>query len=121
MINCIIVGLGGFLGAVLRYLIGLLPVNTQNGFPVKTLGINIVGAFVIGLVVALGAKKEWNPQLILFLKVGLCGGFTTFSSFALETSQLIEQGTEWSAMLYIVLSVAGAVVAVFAAQWIFGR
>ena len=46
MINCIIVGLGGFLGAVLRYLIGLLPVNTQNGFPVKTLGINIVGAFV---------------------------------------------------------------------------
>lgn len=94
MINCIIVGLGGFLGAVLRYLIGLLPVNIQNGFPVKTLGINIVGAFVIGLVVALGAKKEWNPQLILFLKVGLCGGFTTFSSFALETSQLIEQGTE---------------------------
>lgn len=67
MINCIIVGLGGFLGAVLRHLIGLLPVNTQNGFPVKTLGINIVGAFVIGLVVALGAKKEWNPQLILFL------------------------------------------------------
>lgn len=55
MINCIIVGLGGFLGAVLRYLIGLLLVNTQNGFPVKTLGINIVGAFVIGLVVALGA------------------------------------------------------------------
>lgn len=96
MINCIIVGLGGFLGAVLRYLIGLLPVNTQNGFPVKTLGINIAGAFVIGLVVALGAKKEWNPQLI-------------------------EQGTEWSAMLYIVLSVAGAVAAVFAAQWIFGR
>lgn len=86
---------------MLRYLIGLLPVNTQNGFPVKTLGINIVGAFVIGLVVALGAKKEWNPQLILFLKVGLCGGFTTFSSFALETSQLIEQGTEWSAMLLL--------------------
>lgn len=70
---------------------------------------------------ALGAKKEWNPQLILFLKVGLCGGFTTFSSFALETNQLIEQGTEWSAMLYIVLSVAGAVAAVFAAQWIFRR
>ena len=58
MINCIIVGLGGFLGAVLRYLIGLLPVTTQNGFPVKTLGINIVGAFVIGLVVALERKKN---------------------------------------------------------------
>lgn len=78
MINCIIVGLGGFLGSCAALSDGLLPVNTQNGFPVKTLGINIVGAFVIGLVVALGAKKEWNPQLILFLKVGLCGGLRHF-------------------------------------------
>ena len=82
MMNCIIVGTGGFLGAVARYLIGLIPINPQNGFPIKTLLINIIGAFVIGLVVAFGAKKDWNPQLILFLKVGICGGFTTFSSFA---------------------------------------
>ena len=68
MTNCIIVGLGGFLGAVARYLIGLIPINPQNGFPVKTLLINIAGAFVIGLVVALGAKKDWNPQLILFFQ-----------------------------------------------------
>lgn len=95
MINCIIVGIGGFVGAVLRYLIGLIPASPQSGFPIKTLLINIIGAFVIGLVVALGGKKEWNPQLILFLKVGLCGGFTTFSSFALETNQLIEQGNLW--------------------------
>ena len=62
MMNCIIVGLGGFLGAVARYLIGLIPINPQNGFPVKTLLINIAGAFVIGLVVALGAKKDWKNQ-----------------------------------------------------------
>lgn len=118
MLNCIIVGLGGFIGAVLRYLIGLLPVNPQNGFPIKTLFINIIGAFVIGMVVALGARKNWNAQFILFLKVGICGGFTTFSSFALETNQLIERGAGWSAACYVVCSVVGAVAAVFAAQLI---
>ena len=121
MINTIVVGLGGFIGAAIRYLIGLLPINTQNGFPVKTMLINIAGAFVIGTVVVLGGKRNWNPQLILFLKVGICGGFTTFSSFALETNQLMDQGAVWSAGLYIVLSVVGAVAAVYAAQFIFGR
>ncbi len=116
MLNCIIVGIGGFIGAVVRYLIGLIPVNPQNGFPIKTLLINIAGAFLIGMVVAFGAKKEWNPQLILFLKVGICGGFTTFSSFALETNQLLEQGAGGSAALYVVLSVAGALAAVYVAQ-----
>lgn len=121
MINCIIVGIGGFVGAVLRYLIGLIPASPQSGFPIKTLLINIIGAFVIGLVVALGGKKEWNPQLILFLKVGLCGGFTTFSSFALETNQLMEQGNLWGAGLYVGLSVIGAVAAVYVAQFLFAR
>ncbi|MFQ6985349.1 MAG: fluoride efflux transporter FluC [Lachnospiraceae bacterium] len=46
MMNCIIVGTGGFLGAVARYLIGLIPINPQNGFPIKTLLINIIGAFI---------------------------------------------------------------------------
>lgn len=121
MINCIVVGLGGFIGAVFRYLIGLLPVSPENGFPIKTLLINIAGAFLIGIVVALGAKKEWNSQLILFLKVGICGGFTTFSSFALETNQLMERGATGSALLYAVVSVIGAVAAVYGAQWLIGR
>ena len=121
MINSIIVGLGGFIGAVSRYLIGQIPVNPQNGFPVKTLLINIAGAFVIGTVVTLGGKRNWDPQLILFLKVGICGGFTTFSSFALETNQLMDQGALWSAGLYVAFSVLGAVAAVYAAQFIFGR
>ena len=117
MLNCIIVGMGGFLGAVARYLIGLIPINPQNGFPIKTLLINIIGAFVIGLVVAFGA----NPQLILFLKVGICGGFTTFSSFALETNQLMERGSGWWAALYVALSVTGAMAAVYASQCIVAR
>lgn len=121
MIKCIIVGLGGFIGAVIRYLIGLIPMNPQSGFPIKTFFINIIGAFVIGLVVAFGTKKDWNPQLILFLKVGVCGGFTTFSSFALETNQLIERGAFLCAMLYIVLSVIVALAAVYVAQYAIWR
>lgn len=116
MLNCIIVGLGGFLGAVLRYLIGLIPLNPTNGFPIKTLLINIVGAFVIGLVVGFGVKRNLNPQLILFLKVGVCGGFTTFSSFALETNQLMEKGLWWLAALYVLCSVLGSLAAVWAGQ-----
>ena len=121
MVNCIIVGMGGFFGAIARYLIGLIPINPQSGFPIKTLLINIVGAFLIGFVVAIGVKKDWNPQLILFLKVGICGGFTTFSSFALETNQLMERGAGWWAMLYVALSVVGALAAVYAAQYLIAR
>ena len=68
-----------------------------------------------------GAKKDWNPQLILFLKVGICGGFTTFSSFALETNQLMERGSGWWAALYVALSVTGAMAAVYASQYIVAR
>ena len=95
--------------------------QSPEWFPIKTLLINILGAFVIGLVVAFGAKKEWNPQLILFLKVGICGGFTTFSSFALETNQLIERGAPWSAALYVILSVVGGLAAVYAGLGLIGK
>lgn len=109
-----IVGLGGFAGAALRYLVGLVPLGAQNGFPFKTLLVNIAGSFAIGLVVAAGIKKEWNPKLVLFLKTGICGGFTTFSSFALETSQLAQRETPLLAALYIALSLIGGLAAVYA-------
>lgn len=67
-------------------LLGKLPVKAA-GFPVITLGINVVGAFCIGLIVAaVGKHSGWDPRLVLFLKVGFCGGFTTFSTFSLETA-----------------------------------
>jgi CrcB protein len=75
MTNVIFVGLGGFVGAVLRYLLGLIPVR-QTPFPIITLCINMLGAFVIGLLAALCERHKINSQpLLLFLKVGLCGGF----------------------------------------------
>lgn len=126
--NILAVGLGGFVGSVLRYLVGFIPLGStqsQTGynislwasFPIKTFLINIVGAFVIGLVAAASAKNNsLNPQLVLFLKVGVCGGFTTFSTFSLETLDLLQKGQIPVALCYVVLSVVLGVVAVFAGQ-----
>lgn len=117
MIECIIVGLGGFVGAVCRYLMGLIPLKEGMDFPVRTLAVNVLGAFAIGLIVALAAKHQsLSPRLILFLKTGICGGFTTFSTFALETSDLMKAGHPAAAVLYVALSLVLGIGAVFAAQ-----
>ncbi len=75
---------------------------------------------MIGLVVAF-AQERLESTIDLFLKVGICGGFTTFSSFALETNQLMERGSGWWAALYVALSVTGAMAAVYASQCIVAR
>ena len=117
MINCIVVGVGGFIGSVCRYLIGLLPIEAGSGFPIKTLAINVVGSFCLGLIAALAAKNEgMDPHVVLLLKVGVCGGFTTFSTFAYESTELIRSGHTLTAFAHICLSVLLGVVAVFAAQ-----
>lgn len=117
MLNCFLVGLGGFIGSVCRYLIGLLPVRPDSSFPVKTLMINVAGAFAIGLITALAGKyKSPDPHIVLMLKTGVCGGFTTFSTFAYETSDLMINGNLTSAILYMVSSVLLGILAVFAAQ-----
>lgn len=118
MVECMIVGTGGFIGAVCRYLIGLIPLEQGSAFSVKTFAINVLGSFVIGVIAALAAKDSWlDPQIVLFLKVGICGGFTTFSSFALETADMLKSGSEATAVLYVSLSMVIGVAAVFAGQW----
>ena len=117
MLDCILVGIGGFIGSVCRYFIGLLPIETNSGFPVKTLAINMIGSFLIGVIAVLASKgKGLNPQLALMLRVGVCGGFTTFSTFAYESTDLIKNGHMMTAFLYIILSIILGVSAVFAAQ-----
>ncbi len=117
MLDCLFVGIGGFVGTVLRYLVGLVPVKPASGFPVTTLFINVVGAFAIGLIASAAAKSgALSPRMVLMLKVGVCGGFTTFSTFAYETANLIHGGSAFTAGCYAVLSVALSVLAVFAAQ-----
>lgn len=118
MVECMIVGAGGFIGAVCRYLIGLIPLEQGSVFPVKTFAINVLGSFVIGVIAALAAKDSWlDPQIVLFLQVGICGGFTTFSSFVLETADMLKSGSEATAVLYVSLSMVIGVAAVFAGQW----
>ena len=122
MIECIVVGAGGFIGAVCRYLIGMIPLKEGCVFPIKTLMINIVGSFLIGIVTALAIKTDFlNPRTVLFLKVGICGGFTTFSSFALETTDLMKDGKMHLAAIYTVLSVTLGALAVFAGQGVNGK
>lgn len=117
MIECLFVGIGGFIGSVCRYLIGLIPLSPSNGFPVKTLVINVVGAFAIGLIAAAAAKNaDMSPRVVLLLKTGICGGFTTFSTFALEISDLIRGGSWAAAAAYMLLSLILGVAAVFAAE-----
>lgn len=115
MLNCLAVGAGGFIGAVLRYLLGLVPLKTD--LPIKTLAVNIIGCFVIGIVSGLAEKPlAEHPVLVLFLKVGICGGFTTFSSFALETGDLISDSRYVTAAAYAAASLVIGTAAVFLGQ-----
>ena len=106
LLNCVFVGLGGAAGSICRYLLGLLPLKPVSGFPAITLCINIAGAFALGLIGALAGKyAKLNPQLLLFLRVGVCGGFTTFSTFSLESLVLLEDGRPVLFGGYVLLSV----------------
>ena len=119
MLNILAVGAGGFIGAAARYLIGLIPVCEKWLFPVKTFSINVLGCLVIGAVAAAVSKNpNINPHWLLFIKVGLCGGFTTFSSFALETEILLKSGHIWLAFVYAVLSILAGVAVIFALEYV---
>lgn len=102
-------------------MVGLIPMEERFAFPVKTFAINLAGSFVIGIIASLAMKQGvLGPRAVLFLKVGLCGGFTTFSSFALETGSLLKEGNMAAAMAYAVLSMALGVAAVFAGEAVAG-
>lgn len=112
------VAFGGALGSVTRYLVGigsgkLFGIN----FPWGTLIINITGSFLIGLFVGMFATR-WNlPQAVrVFLTVGVCGGYTTFSTFSLDAFYLMERGEAVAAGVYMVGSVALSVGALIGAM-----
>ncbi|MBR5489401.1 MAG: fluoride efflux transporter CrcB [Firmicutes bacterium] len=118
MMSILAVGAGGFLGSVFRYLISLIPVSEATVFPIKTFVINIIGCILIGFIaVSVSKNVEMSPQMLLFLKVGLCGGFTTFSTFALETADLMKAGHMGAAFLYVVLSVLVGVAVICAVEY----
>lgn len=108
----IFVALGGAVGAMARYALSLIPIKTE--FPFMTFLTNIMGAVLIGFIVGLvSEKKEIHPNTILFWKTGVCGGFTTFSTFSLEAFQLMENKSYFIGAVYMVLSVALCVFGIF--------
>lgn len=103
MLNVLLVAAGGAAGSVARYLLSLVPV--PGAWPTMTLITNFVGAVLIGLVAGLSPARL-STEGTLLLKTGLCGGFTTFSTFSLETVTLWQQGHAGLAALYAAASVA---------------
>ena len=100
----IFMALGGALGAVARYTISLIPVKTT--FPLLTLITNMIGAVLIGFIVGLTDKKgNVSPNTVLFWKTGVCGGFTTFSTFSLEAYKLFENKSYALGSVYVAFSV----------------
>jgi fluoride exporter len=114
--NILLVGAGGFLGSIARYFTVVSVDKRLNSvMPLGTLTVNIVGSFILGFVLALAMKKtgthlhEWK----LFMGTGFCGGFTTFSAFAAENLSLFEQKFPGTAFLYITVSVAAGLLAIW--------
>lgn len=108
--NFLIVGLGGAIGSMLRY--GTYLLFPVKDFPLATLTVNIIGSFIIGLVIALGIKDEsFLNNWKLFLATGICGGFTTFSAFSAENIAMLQNGKITSALLYISASIVAGIIA----------
>ena len=112
----LLVGLGGFIGSTARYGLSRFideAALTRN-FPYATLIINIAGSLLLGIIYGITLKRADNPESInLVLGVGLCGGFTTFSSFAWENLLLLEQRDIVGSIFYSLSSLIGAMLAVW--------
>ncbi len=114
MISILLVAAGGALGAVGRYGISLLP--WKGTFPLLTLLTNFVGAIAIGFISGLFSQKLLGSKGKLFWQTGVCGGFTTFSTFSLETMQLLEKGNYLLGGAYALTSVILCLVGVTLGQ-----
>ena len=114
--NILLVGLGGFAGAVARYLVGgwVLHHTLSAKFPWSTFAVNLLGCLIIGLLSGLAERLDWfSPSMRLLLLTGLLGGFTTFSAFGLETVHLLRRGELWIAGAYVLASVLACIFAVW--------
>ena len=109
--NFFFVGLGGGIGSMLRY--GAALMIPSRYFLYSTLVVNILGSFFIGLIFALSTEGSLSNNWKLFLAMGICGGFTTFSAFSMENLLLVQNGKFIAAIFYIAISV----VAGFSAAW----
>lgn len=109
-----LVGIGGAIGSILRY---LAATNIQSkflsAFPYGTMCINISGCFLIGIIYAFAERNNLSPEWRFFLATGICGGYTTFSTFSYESLSLLRDGEIFYAGLYIAASVFLGIMATF--------
>lgn len=106
LIRCIAVGAGGFIGSITRYLLSKVELQKSGDYPLNTLLVNVLGAVLIGVVIAEAQQNGMSENKLLFLKFGLCGGLTTFSTFSVEMYGYLETGKVILAIGYAVVSVA---------------
>jgi CrcB protein len=97
-VSALAVALGGAIGALLRYGVGLW--LNRGDLPWGTFAVNLLGSFLIGCIVFWSARQNWPQNAVLFAVTGVLGGFTTFSAFSLENLQLVQSGRPGLALLY---------------------
>jgi CrcB protein len=110
MTKLLLAGAGGFLGSVARYGVSILLLPWCGRFPWATLGINVLGCFLIGLLMP---WVEGRPEWLVFIISGILGGFTTFSAFGHETHKLAQGNSPFLAVLYVAASVGLGLAAVW--------
>jgi CrcB protein len=115
MKQILFVGLGGAVGSVLRYLTHVITMkHYAASFPLATFMVNFAGCFIAGMFFGLISQETSEAQnLKLLLITGFCGGFTTFSAFALENVRLVNSGNTTTAVLYTIASIAAGLLAVW--------
>jgi CrcB protein len=104
----LLVGLGGGLGSMLRYLATCFITSRITRFPAiyGTFAVNFTGCLLIGLAIGLSERYAWfSPQIRLFVATGICGGYTTFSAFAYENINLLRNGNYFASLIYVLASV----------------
>lgn len=119
--SVLIVGIGSFIGGALRYLIStLFKQYCTQGFPWGTLLVNLMGCFIFGIIFALFSKySSTSHPWCLLLTTGLCGGFTTFSTFAYESVLMLQQGNLSGFISYVATSLIAGISLFALGYWIF--
>ncbi len=115
----LLVFLGGGIGSGLRYLLSKTLNPYTTNFFIGTFGVNILGCLIIGIILGLSAKSTaLSNNTVLFITIGFCGGFTTFSSFALENYGMLREGQITSFLLYTLSSIIVGILAVALGLWL---
>jgi CrcB protein len=120
MYHLVLVAIGGAIGASLRHLVNLAALRLVGmTFPWGTMAINIAGSFAMGVFIELLARRFGaSNEIRLFVATGILGGFTTFSAFSLDFAVLWERGAALPALAYVLVSVIGAILALFLGLWL---